>query len=142
MDETLIRKAEEAGRASFLATTGRISPRFEILARHAPATFAGYGLMRAALMRGPEDGGALPMATKELVFAALDVVVGQAEGAKVHACNAIRAGASLAELAEVMTQAIMVGGITAWNLAGAAAMEAAEALASAPAAGAEPGGQP
>lgn len=141
MDEALRDAAMAAGRANFLATSGRISPRFELLARHAPDTFAGYGLMRAALMRDVADGGALPLATKELIFAALDAVVGQAEGARLHACNAIRAGASLPQLAEAMTQAIMVGGITAWNLAGAQAVEAAEALA-ASLDRAEPGGQP
>jgi alkylhydroperoxidase/carboxymuconolactone decarboxylase family protein YurZ len=72
------------------------------------------------------------LATKELIFAVLDAVVGQAEGAKVHACNAVRGGVTLAQLAEAMTQAIMVGGITAWNLAGAQAMEAAEAVAAQP----------
>jgi alkylhydroperoxidase/carboxymuconolactone decarboxylase family protein YurZ len=129
MDEDLRNAAIAAGRASFMATTGRINPNFELLARHAPETFAGYGMMRAALMRDVDQGGALPLATKELIFAALDAVVGQPVGCRVHACNAIRAGASLAQLAEVMTQAIMVGGITAWNLAGAQAMQAAEELA-------------
>jgi alkylhydroperoxidase/carboxymuconolactone decarboxylase family protein YurZ len=129
MDQSLRDAAIAAGRESFMATTGRISPRFELLQKHAPDTFAGYGMMRAALMRDVGEGGALPLATKELVFAALDAVVAQPEGCRVHACNAIRAGATLAQLAEVMTQAIMVGGITAWNLAGAQAMEAAEALA-------------
>jgi alkylhydroperoxidase/carboxymuconolactone decarboxylase family protein YurZ len=129
MDEDLRIAAIAAGRASFMATTGRISPRFELLQKHAPDTFAGYGMMRAALMRDVDQGGALPLAIKELIFAAMDAVVAQPEGAKVHACNAIRAGATLPQLAEVMTQAIMVGGITAWNLAGAQAMQAAEELA-------------
>ncbi|MCC7283328.1 MAG: carboxymuconolactone decarboxylase family protein [Acetobacteraceae bacterium] len=131
MDDTMREAAIEAGRASFLATTGSVSPRYELLARHAPDTFAGYCMMRAALMRDVADGAALPLATKELIFAALDAVVAQADGCRIHACNAIRAGATLAQLAEAMTQAIMVGGITAWNLAGAQAMEAAEALAAA-----------
>lgn len=141
MDDALRAAAMAAGRANFMATSGQVSPRFELLARHAPDTFAGYGLMRAALMRDVDQGGALPLATKELIFAALDAVVGQAEGAKAHACHAIRAGATLPQLAEALTQAIMVGGITAWNLAGAQAMEAAEALA-ATLGRAEPGGQP
>ncbi len=140
MDEALRAAAIKAGRENFLATTGRFSPRFALLEKHAPDTFAGYCMMRAALMR---DDGALPLATKELIFAGMDAVVAQPEGAKVHACNAIRAGATLPQLAEVMTQAIMVGGITAWNLAGAQAMEAAETLAAGLAAGgAEAGGKP
>lgn len=128
MDQKLRDTAIAAGRESFMRTTGRISPRFELLARHAPDTFAGYAMMRAALMRDTSEGGALPLATKELIFAVLDVVVGQAEGARVHACNAVRGGITLEQLAEAMTQAIMVGGITAWNLAGAQAMEAAESV--------------
>lgn len=128
MDQNLRDAAIAAGRESFLATTGSVSPAYELLARHAPDTFAGYCMIRAGVMRDTDQGGALPLATKELIFAALDAAVVQPDGCRIHACNAIRAGASLAQLAEVMTQAIMVGGITAWNLAGAPALAAAEAL--------------
>jgi hypothetical protein len=66
MDQKLRDTAIAAGRESFMRTTGRISPRFELLARHAPDTFAGYAMMRAALMRDTAEGGALPLATKDL----------------------------------------------------------------------------
>ena len=123
-------KAVQAGIESFEATTGRVPDAFHTLIRHAPAAFAGYGMMRAALMRDRPEGGALDLRTKELIFCLLDVLVGQTRGAKVHAGNAIRQGLTLPELAEGLVQCLMVGGITTWNVSGREVMEHAEALAS------------
>ena len=109
----------EAGLASFLSTFGRVPDSFRLMAEHAPAAFAGYGLMRDALMRGPGEGGALDLRTKELVFALLDTLVGQTEAAKRHAAAAIGHGLSVPELAEGLVQVLMVGGITTWNRSGA-----------------------
>lgn len=120
-------EAVEAGIRSFEATTGAVPESFRTLIRHAPAAFAGYGMMRAAVMRDRPDG-ALDLKTKELIFALLDVLVGQTRGAKVHAGNAIRLGLTLPELAEGLVQCLMVGGITTWNVSGREVMEHAEAL--------------
>ena len=120
--------AVEAGIRSFEATTGAVPESFRTLIRHAPEAFAGYGMMRAALMRDRPDG-ALELKTKELIFCLLDVLVGQTRGAKVHATNAIRLGLTLPELAEGLVQCLMVGGITTWNVSGREVMEHAEALA-------------
>lgn len=117
------------GIANFVATTGRVPDHFRLLLDHAPGAFAGYGLLREAAMRPPEAGGALDLRTKELVFVLLDVMVGAVDGAKVHAGNALRHGATLAELAEGLVQCILVGGITTWNLAGRQVMEHAAAIA-------------
>jgi alkylhydroperoxidase/carboxymuconolactone decarboxylase family protein YurZ len=122
-------EAVEAGIRSFEATTGAVPETFRVLIRHAPEAFAGYGMMRAALMRDRPDGGALDLKTKELIFCLLDVLVGQTRGAKVHAANAIRQGLTLPELSEGLVQCLMVGGITTWNVSGREVMEHAEALA-------------
>ena len=119
--------AVTAGEESFAATTGAVPESFRVLQRHAPAAFAGYGLMRAALMRDRPEG-ALDLKTKELIFSLLDVLVGQTRGAKVHAGNAMRLGLTLPELAEGLVQCLMVGGITTWNVSGREVMEHAEAL--------------
>ena len=124
----ITKAALEAGIASFEATHGGVPESFQPLIRHAPGAFAGYGLMRAALMRGQEEGGALDLKTKELIFALLDVLVGQNRGAKAHAANAIRLGLTLPELAEGLVQCLMVGGITVWNLTGREVMEHCEAI--------------
>ena len=57
-------EAAQAGLDSFMATFGRVPENFALLHQHAPSAFAGYGLIRSGLMRGPEDGGALDMKTK------------------------------------------------------------------------------
>ena len=129
MTDELMEAAVARGIANFEATTGRLPDTFALLLRHAPGAFAGYGLLREAVMRGPEQGGALPMKTKELIFVLLDVLVGAVDGAKVHAANALRQGLTLPELAEGLVQCILVGGITTWNRAGRAVMEHAAALA-------------
>ena len=106
------------GLASFMATFGRVPENFELLAQHAPGAFAGYGLMRDAVMQD-RPNGALDLKTKELIFALLDTLAGQTRGAKNHAAAAMRLGLTLPELAEGLVQVIMVGGITTWNASGA-----------------------
>lgn len=133
----LIAAAVTAGKESFLATTGRLSPAIALLADAAPATFGGYGLMRAAVMRDRDEGAALDLRTKELVFVLLDVLVLNEAGAIAHVENAMRLGLTVPELAEGLTQVLMVGGITTWNRAGAAVMRRAMEIA---AASAEAGG--
>lgn len=120
--DDLTQLAIQKGFASFEATFGRVPDNFKLLAEHAPSAFAGYGLMRDGIMRGTDDGGALDLKTKELVFALLDTLIGQSTGAKNHAAAAIRQGLTLPELAEGLVQVIMAGGITTWNTTGADVM--------------------
>lgn len=129
MADDVLDAAVARGIANFAATSGRIPDTFRVLLEHAPGAFAGYGLLREAAMRAPEQGGALDLKTKELVFVLLDVLVGAVDGAKAHAGNALRQGLTLPELAEGLVQCILVGGITTWNRAGREVMEHAAALA-------------
>jgi alkylhydroperoxidase/carboxymuconolactone decarboxylase family protein YurZ len=117
------------GMESFRATHGQMPEGFALLLRHAPAAFGGYGLIRASLMRGPEEGGALDLRTKEFIFTLLDVLAGALPGAKAHAANAIRLGLTLPELAEGLVQCLLVGGITCWNLTGQHVLRHAEEIA-------------
>lgn len=128
MTDALMEAAIARGIANFEATTGRVPEGFALLLQHAPAAFAGYGLLREAAMRAPGQGGALDLRTKELIFVLLDVLVGAVDGAKAHAANAIRQGLTLPELAEGLVQCILVGGITTWNKAGRAVLEHAAAI--------------
>ncbi len=121
MDD-LTTAAIQKGYDSFEATFGQVPPNFRLLAEHAPGAFAGYSLLRDYVMRAPAQGGALELKTKELIFALLDALVGQTTGAKRHAAAAMRLGLTLPELAEGLTQVIMVGGITTWNVSGAEVM--------------------
>lgn len=114
--------ATAIGKDSFMATFGRVPENFNLLAEHAPAAFAGYGLIRASIMRDRDEGGALDLKTKELVFALLDTLIGQKNGAKNHAAAAMKLGLTLPELAEGLVQVVMAGGITTWNETGADVM--------------------
>ena len=118
----LTERAIQTGFDSFNATFGRVPPNFELLAEYAPGAFAGYSLIRDFVMRGPEQGGALDMKTKEFIFVLLDTLAGQTAGAKSHAAAAMKLGLTLPELAEGLAQVIMVGGITTWNVTGADVM--------------------
>ena len=113
----LTEEAARAGIASFMATFGRLPDQFALLHEHAPAAFAGYGLMRSALMQDRPQA-ALDLKTKELVFALLDTLAGNRAGAENHAKAAMKLGLTVPELAEGLVQVIMVGGITTWNLVG------------------------
>ncbi len=115
----LTEAAAKAGTDSFEATFGRVPENFGLLAEHARGAFAGYGLMRDAVMRDRADGGALDLKTKELIFALLDTLLGQTTGAKNHAAAAMRLGLTLPELSEGLVQVIMAGGVTTWNRTGA-----------------------
>ena len=66
-----------------------------------------------------DAGGALDMKSKEFIFALLDVLAGNAAGAKSHGLAAMKLGLTVPEMAEGLVQVIMVGGITTWNLVGA-----------------------
>lgn len=120
----LIKAAVDKGVASFMETSGRLPPNFQLMMEHAPGAFAGYGLMRDFVMRSPAGGGALDMKTKELIFALLDTLAGQKQGAINHAKLAIKGGLTTAELAEGLVQVIMVGGISTWNGVGAEVLAA------------------
>ena len=129
----LTEAAAKAGVESFEATFGRVPDNFGLLAEHAPGAFAGYGLMRDAVMRDRADGGALDLKTKELIFALLDTLLGQTTGAKNHAAAAMRLGLTLPELSEGLVQVIMAGGITTWNRTGADVLRHCAGIADRPA---------
>ena len=117
--DALVAAGVAAGAASFEASFGRVPDKLALLARHMPGAFAGYGLMRDAVMREGEEGGALDLRTKELIFCLLDCLIGQTDAAKNHATAAMRHGLTVPELAEGLVQVLMVGGITTWNRSGA-----------------------
>lgn len=125
----LNQRAIQKGLDSFNATFGRVPENFTTMAEHAPGAFAGYALMRDHVMRDRDQGGALDLKTKELIFCLLDTLAGQTRGAKNHAAAAMKLGLTLPELAEGLTQVLMVGGVTTWNQTGAEVMRHCASLA-------------
>lgn len=134
MDD-LLKAAMAAGEANFTATSGRVPDTFKLLAEHAPAAFAGYGLIRSHLMKDSSAEGGLDLKTKEFIYVLLDVLRGDLKGAQSHAANAMRLGLTLQQMAEGLVQVIMVGGINTWNMVGQEVMRTcAEGVRAAPAA--------
>src|SRR3546814_19831033 len=111
----ITRAALDKGIASFMATAGRVPPSYETLIEHAPQAFAGYGLMRDFVMRSPENGGALDIKTKELIFALLDTLAGQKDGAIAHAKLAEKNGLTMHVTIEGMGQDVSAGGRPTWH---------------------------
>ena len=117
-EKKLVAEAIQLGVTNFESTRGAVPDSFKLLLEHAPAAFAGYGLMRSGLMKE----GALDLKTKELIFTLLDTVIGATDGAKAHAANAIRLGLTIEQLSEGLVQCILAAGITTWNMTGRAAL--------------------
>ena len=116
--DKLIDDAIVLGVANFEKSRSAVPDGFKLLLEHSPTTFAGYGLMRSALMQE----GALDLKTKELIFTLLDVVIGETNGAKAHGANAIKLGLTIEQLTEGLVQCIMAAGITTWNMTGKAVL--------------------
>lgn len=99
---------------------------FRPLARHAPRAFAGYVALRSAATE-PPPGGSLPTATKELIMLAALCMGRKSNPAPVlHVQKAMQAGASVADIAEMVALVLTVGGMITYQSTGRALIEAAE----------------
>ena len=99
--------------AHFVETLGAVPPSVQALIDLAPGALPGYVALREFAY-----GGALDRRTVELLFAVLDVVEGHTEAAKAHVEEAVRAGLTVPQLAEALTVAMMVSGISTFATSG------------------------
>jgi|FaiFalDrversion2_1042247.scaffolds.fasta_scaffold23203_2 alkylhydroperoxidase/carboxymuconolactone decarboxylase family protein YurZ len=100
-------------------------PEFvEILADYAPSALKGMLEFRRGFMAEPPVG-ALPKKVKELIFVVLDTVAGNVEGGKAHAKAAIKAGATVAEIAESLVITMYLMGVPTMEVAGKEILKAA-----------------
>jgi alkylhydroperoxidase/carboxymuconolactone decarboxylase family protein YurZ len=99
---------------------------FELLARYRPEVFAGYiGLRQAAFNRG--EDAALSPKLKELIILAIEIARTKTNPPPVgHAKRAIESGATPAEVAEVASLCILIGGMLTYQESGRHALRAAE----------------
>lgn len=111
-------KAVEDGKAHFMHTLGNLPEAIRAMMEHVPEHFVGYLKFREAVYRGPEQGGHLPVKTKELLYTVLDIVTGNLDGAKNHAQAGVKAGMTSGELAEACMQVMHVCGVTTWGKTG------------------------
>jgi AhpD family alkylhydroperoxidase len=106
-------KAARQAAAHFRDTLGHVPASVQALIDHAPGALPGYLALREFAY-----GGALDRRTLELLFVILDVVEGHTEAAKAHAEEAVKAGLTVPQLAEALTVAMMVCGISSFATSG------------------------
>ena len=99
--------------AHFQQTIGQVPESVQTLAALAPGALPGYVALREFAY-----GGALDRRTVELLFAVLDVAAGHTEAAKAHAEQAVKAGLTVPQLAEALTVAMMVCGVSTFATSG------------------------
>ena len=99
---------------------------FELLAKYRPEVFKGYiELRQAAFNKGPD--AALEPKIKELIILAIEIARTKTNPPPVgHAKRAIESGATPAEVAEVASLCILIGGMLTYQESGRQALRAAE----------------
>lgn len=96
------------------------------LARTAPGVLAGYARLRSAAAE-PAPPAELSARVKELILIAIAVAGLKSNPPPVlHARKAIQAGATVGEVAEVVSLCLSVGGMITYQAAGRFVIEAAE----------------
>lgn len=104
---------------------GRIEA-YELMARYRPEVVHGYMTLRqAAFNTGPD--AALSPKIKELVILAIEIAREKSNPPPIgHAIKAVNAGATPAEIAEVASLCILIGGMLTYHESGKHALLAAE----------------
>lgn len=99
------------------------------LAEHRPEVFHGYiALRRAAFNTGPD--AALPPKIKELMILAIEIATRKTNPPPVgHTRRAMAAGATVAEIAEVVSLCLMIGGMLTYHEAGWPVLQLAQEIA-------------
>lgn len=104
----------DVAKQHFEQTLGELPAVMRELSQSMPDVFIGYARMRSFAM-GPD--AQVPAKYRELIFILLDVVLGNIEGAELHAKAARAAGLAEHELLEGLTQLLLVAGIASWDRA-------------------------
>jgi alkylhydroperoxidase/carboxymuconolactone decarboxylase family protein YurZ len=99
------------------------------LAEYRPEVFHGYiALRRAAFNTGP--GAALSPKMKELIILAIEIATRKTNPPPVgHTRRAMAAGATVQEIAEVVSLCLMIGGMLTYHEAGWPVLKLAEEIA-------------
>lgn len=96
----------------------QVEQEFALLAQFQPEVFASYMSMRRGLFQAPPDG-ALDRKTKELVILGIECMGRKTNPPPTgHTRKAIEAGATPAEIAEVVGLCIMLGGMITFRESG------------------------
>jgi len=103
---------------------GEVTEAFERLARYVPDVAANWVEFRRATWKTPDEGGHLALKFKELLAIGIEAALGKAHVGHVEA--AIKAGATVGEVADVLGIAIMLAGMQSYRIGGKGALERAE----------------
>jgi alkylhydroperoxidase/carboxymuconolactone decarboxylase family protein YurZ len=122
-DPTTIPPADERARRLYehFRHSLHVDPLPEFWARliqAMPACMEGYVRLREPTMRDVAEGGALPKKVKELAIVAENIIRVNPFGVKAHVRAAIRAGATLDELWEVIALVIAESGMILYKMVG------------------------
>jgi alkylhydroperoxidase/carboxymuconolactone decarboxylase family protein YurZ len=114
---------KQSSKAHLIGALSVVPPGYKLMDKYNPALADAVAGFRKNIMEGR---GVLPMKTKELVIAALEVAIGKKDGAILHAKKAIRAGNSMEELFEALTITMYMVGMPSWEWITTIAIKAAE----------------
>jgi alkylhydroperoxidase/carboxymuconolactone decarboxylase family protein YurZ len=99
---------------------------YELLSRYRPEVFHGYITLRRAAFN-EEETAALTPKMKELIILAIEIARTKTNPPPVgHAKRAVDSGATPAEIAEVASLCILIGGMLTYQESGRHALRAAE----------------
>ncbi|MDA4129846.1 MAG: carboxymuconolactone decarboxylase family protein [Thaumarchaeota archaeon] len=102
---------------------GSVPEEYELLGKYNPDALRGFITERESTTREPPEG-ALDMKTKELIITAIEIAVGKP--AILHARRAVELGATVQEVAEVVSINLWHRGMSSYVLSGKYALKAAE----------------
>ncbi len=121
----------EADAGTDVHDTSRPDPLgYEILSRYYPEVLHGYVTLRKAAKNNPRS--VLPDAMRELIIVAIECARTKTNGPPTgHAIRAIKAGATVEQVAEVVSLCILIGGMLTYQESGKFALKAAEETAAA-----------
>ncbi len=132
-DWEYIRKAyhQPADAGSDVMDPSRPDPLgYEILSRYRPEVLHGYITLRKAAKDNPRS--VLPDSMRELIIVAIECARTKVNGPPTgHAIRAIKAGATVEQVAEVVSLCILIGGMLTYQESGKHALRAAEETAAA-----------
>ena len=122
--EQRIREIEQYVR-QVLPHNKELSDMLKKLLDIAPGILDGYMRMRESFIK-PDPLGALPKKIMELAMISADIVQAHTSGAKLHAMQAVKDGATVPEVVEAVALVMIEVGVPSYNDGGREAIEVAE----------------
>jgi len=124
MDKRDVEADLEAVRAYSMDYYGEVLESYERLARYRPEVLVDWIKLRRTIFDAPDADG-LDMRELELVSTAIEIIAHKGNPDR-HAKLAIEAGATVKQVADVVSLCILLGGMMTYIVSGQHALKAAE----------------